>query len=128
MTDQVADALTTPCIACIAGEFPELCETRHTPSVVRLAEALGRSLAGPPGHPEAHPEWYIEDAAEIADDVSEGTGWVIEHDEGCLGEYFKVNGVEFWLEVNAEGYNPPVLAAEHRAELAEEESWNDEEL
>jgi len=103
-------------------DYAEFCDPEgHTETVQRLARALGQSLAGPPGHPEDHPEWYIEDAAAIAGDVAEGDGWLIEHDPGCLAEYFTVNGVEFWLDVNAEGPGVvPVLASEHRAELAAE--------
>ncbi len=118
--------MSEPCSACIAGDMRECCNDEHTPSVVRLAEAISRSLMGPPCHNEPHPEWYIEDAAAIAYDVEEGDAWVIEHDLGCLGEYFKVNGVEFWLDMNAEGFNLPVLAAAHRAQLAEEEAEDNE--
>jgi hypothetical protein len=81
---------------------------------------------GPPDHLEPHPEWYIEDAEAIADHVTEGDGWTIEHDPGCLGEFFTVNGVEFYLDVNAEGYNPPMPASEERARRAEEAEWEGE--
>lgn len=116
----------SPCSACVAGGMPECCSPTHTPSVVRLAETISRSLMGSPAHTEPRPEWYIEDADAIAEDVQEGDGWVIEHDEGCLGEFFKVNGVEFYLDMNAEGYNPPILAAEERAERARELEWDSE--
>lgn len=116
-----------PCSVCVAGGFPECC-TGHTETVIRLAEAIDRSLMGPPGHLEPHPEWYIEDAealVEICADrgVDEGSGWVLEHDPGFIGEFFKVNGVEMYLDVNAEGFNTPVLGAERRAEMAEEAAW-----
>jgi hypothetical protein len=115
------------CTVCAADPaYAECCDpVGHTETVQRLAKALGQSLAGPPGHPELHPEWYIEDAEAIVCNVTEGDGWIIEHDPGCLGEYFKVNGVEFWLDLNAEGPASPVLAADHRAEWAEEASWED---
>ncbi len=119
-----------PCSACIAGELPECCTDEHTPAAVRLAEAIGRALAGPPGHPEAHPEWYIEDAAAIIGyGVAEGDGWVVETgSDGALTDadgYFKVNGTEFYLDVNAEGFNTPELGAAHRRWLAEE--WGDDD-
>ena len=115
-----------PCWVCVRSGFPECCvPDEHTETVIRLAQALGQSLAGPPGNPEDHPEWYIEDATAIADDVTEGDGWVIEHDPGCLGEYFKVNGVEFWIDMNAEGFTTPELGEAHRAWLAEE--WPEDE-
>lgn len=113
------------CSACIAGGFPDCCSPAHTPSVVRLAEAISKSLMGPPAHTELHPEWYIEDAEAIAEDVEEGDGWNVEHDDVCLGEFFKVNGVEFYIDINAEGYNPPMLAAEIRAERSDEEAEED---
>jgi hypothetical protein len=124
----MTEAPSVPCEICAAGEFAdyEWCDgSEHTPAAQRLARALANSLAGPPGNPEEHPEWYIEDAAAIVDDIPEGDGFVVEHDPGCLGEYFKVNGVEFWLDLNAEGFTTPELAARHRAELAEEEAEDD---
>lgn len=68
-------------------------------------------------------QWYIEDAAAVADEVSEGSGWILRHDPACLGEFFTVNDIEFWIDMNAEGFNTPILAAERRAEMAEEASW-----
>lgn len=112
------------CEACVAGGFPEFCSESHTDSVVRLARALGAALAGPPRHPEDHPDWYIEDAEAIACEVEEGDGWVVEKGcESALADsegFFKVNGVEFWFDWNAEGHMTPELGADVRAEMEAE--------
>lgn len=124
--DPMIEEVLPACRICRAADFSEGCDETHTETVMRLAEAIGRHLAGPPGHPENHPEWYIEDAVVVEGFVKEAAGWVIESDEGSLAEFFTVNGTEFWLDTAAEGFTSPVLAADRRAELAEEASWEDE--
>jgi hypothetical protein len=94
----------------------------YTPSVVRLAIAIAQSLRNDSVPLYEQATWYADDADAVASHVPEGDGWVVHHDPYCLGEYFTVNGTEFWLDMNAEGLCPPVLAAEHRAELAAEEA------
>lgn len=114
----------TPCALCTAGGYAEFCSGEHTPTVVRLAQALAASsFGGPPN--EAKPEWYTEDAVAIAGDIEEGPGWVVEPgDPGvALADddgFFKVNGTEFWFDWNGEGLCEPILGSEHRAELAAE--------
>lgn len=113
----------TACELCVAGGYAEFCSDEHTPTVVRLAQALAASFDLPTDQPasKAKPEWYTEDAVAIAGYIEEAGGWVVEpgvpgvvlaDDEG----FFKVNGTEFWFDWNGEGYCPPILGSEHRAE------------
>lgn len=115
-----------PCEACIAARLPECCSEEHTPSVLRLAITIAHSLRNEQYPLIEQAQWYIEDAAAVADEVQEGDGWVVHHDPVDIGEFFIVNGVEFWNDINAEGFNTPVLATVRRTELAEEATWEDE--
>ena len=109
----------TACQACVAGGLPECCTEEHTPSVLRLAITIAQSLRNEDHELMEQASWYIEDAAAIASEVSEGGGWVIKDFEG--GEFFWVNEVEFWLDMMSEGFNTPILASLHREWLAEDE-------